>query len=362
MKDLQMDDQRVNKHLDKIKQLSKTIDHEVSIMEVCGTHTVSLMRSGVKSMLPKSIRLISGPGCPVCVTSQGYIDTACRLSLYDNVITCTYGDMLRVPGDNGSLENCQANGADVRIVYSARDAVEIAQKNPKKNIVFLAVGFETTTPPTALAIREACARKIENFYVLPAHKLVIPAMQILLSDKEINIDGFLCPGHVSIIIGADAYKPIVDEFSKPCVVAGFESEQMLSGIEKILQQIANDSPCVENVYSVAVKPGGNPHAKKLLDEFFKPADVTWRAMGILPKSGLELKEEYKKYDAREKFGVEFSQDREIPGCMCGSVIQGKMNPPQCPLFAKKCTPYAPIGPCMVSSEGTCAAWFKYSNK
>ncbi len=356
-----MNNTKIKASIENITRLCQTSGKVFSIMEVCGTHTVSLMRSGVKSMLPKNIRLISGPGCPVCVTSQGYIDAACELSLRDGIIICTYGDMVRVPGGDGSLEDCRAKGAQVKIVYSARDAVAIASANPDKSIVFLAVGFETTTPPTALAIKEARAKGIENFYILSGHKLVIPAIQILLRAGEVNIDGFMCPGHVSIVIGADAYKPIVDEFNKPCVITGFEPQQMLDGIEAIITQLVKNNIYVENVYGVAVTSSGNTIAQKLIAEVFDPADVVWRAMGTLPASGLELKGEYKKYDARAKFNIEIGQDRHIPGCRCGEVIQGKLEPSQCALFGKKCTPANPVGPCMVSSEGTCAAWYKYGS-
>ncbi len=356
-----MDNLEIKRRIETIESLCSQYAKQINIMEVCGTHTVSLMRSGIKSMLPEKLNLISGPGCPVCVTSQGYIDTACELSLGENVIICTYGDMVRVPGDVGSLEDCRGKGASVKIVYSARDALNIANQNPDKDIVFLAVGFETTTPPTALAIKEAHNRQIENFYVLTAHKLVTPAMELLLKSPDVKIDGFMCPGHVSIIIGADAYKPIVENYSKPCVVTGFEPEQMLSGILEIIRQIVENDIKVGNTYGVAVKPGGNKIAQSVIDEVFEISDQTWRAMGTIPASGLELKGEYKKYDARQKFGVEIGQDRKIPGCRCGEVIQGKLNPAQCALFGKKCTPYSPVGPCMVSSEGTCAAWFKYGN-
>ena len=356
-----MIDKAIKQRLDNIEKLCRDIGREISIMEVCGTHTVSLMRSGVKSMLPEQIRLISGPGCPVCVTSQGYIDAACQLSLKDDVIICSYGDMLRVPGDKGSLEKYKALGADVRIVYSARDAIGVAKSNLDKSVVFLAVGFETTTPPTALTIKEARAEGIDNLYMLCAHKLVIPAMEILLGAEKVNIDGFMCPGHVSVVIGADAYKVIVEKFNRPCVITGFEPEQMVAGIEAIVAQIAADDIKVENKYNIAVKDAGNVIAQNVINEVFKVSDVIWRAMGVLPKSGLELKDEYRDFDARVKFGLNIEQDKEIPGCRCGEVIQGIVNPKQCPLFGKKCSPAEPVGPCMVSSEGTCAAWYKYGS-
>lgn len=355
-----MNQQFINEKLEQIQAYCEKVD-SITLMEVCGTHTVSLMRSGVKSMLPENLRLISGPGCPVCVTGQGYIDAACELSLNPNIIICTYGDMVRVPGGDGSLEDCKAKGADVRIVYSARDAVGIAEKNPDKDIVFLSVGFETTTPPSALAIMEVKQKGIENFYIISGHKLVIPAMQALLSSGEVPIDGFVCPGHVSIILGADAYKCIVEDFNKACVVAGFEPEQMIAGIAELAREIAENDIKVENVYGVAVHNEGNKIAQKVIEQVFEPADVIWRAMGVLPMSGLELREEYSCFDAVKKFGIEVGEDRHIPGCRCGDVIQGKLEPRECPLFGVKCTQSEPVGPCMVSSEGTCAAWYKYGN-
>jgi len=332
----------------------------VQLMEVCGTHTVSLFRTGVKSLLPESLRLVSGPGCPVCVTSQGYLDTACDLAQRPDTIVCTYGDMVRVPGSRGSLADVRGRGGRVVIIYSARDAIRIAAENPAKRVVFLAVGFETTTPPTAATILEAERRGVTNLSILPGHKLVISAMTALLAAGEVPIDGFLCPGHVSIIIGTEAYEPIASEFGKPCVVAGFEPAQMLLGVLWLARQVAAGEAKVENVYPVAVKAEGNAVARDCIDQVFTPADATWRAMGTIPQSGLELREPYQHFDARRVFGVEFGPDGCPTGCRCGDVIQGKTTPAQCPHFATACTPIQPIGPCMVSSEGTCAAWYKYN--
>ncbi|MBN2210154.1 MAG: hydrogenase formation protein HypD [Sedimentisphaerales bacterium] len=331
----------------------------VRLMEVCGTHTVSLFRSGVKSLLPKQIKLISGPGCPVCVTSQGYLDVACELAGRQDVTICTYGDMVRVPGRSGSLETMRAQGAKVRVVYSPRDAVIFAAENPQRTVVFLAVGFETTTPGTAAAVIEARQKNMKNFFILPGHKLVVPAMMILLQSGEVGIDGFLCPGHVSIVIGADAYRPIVEQFGKGCVVAGFEAADMLQGILLLSRQLAEKRPAVENAYPVAVKSQGNPNALKLINDVFEPADAVWRAMGTLPMSGLKLRDKFRAFDALEHFGLTEGPDVEPPGCRCGEVIQGKVEPKECSLFRKRCTPMSPVGPCMVSSEGTCSAWYKY---
>ena len=332
----------------------------VRIMEVCGTHTVSLFRTGAKSLLPESLKLISGPGCPVCVTSQGYLDTACELAARPDVIIATYGDMVRVPGAKGSLESMRGEGAEVAVVYSALDALRIAVENPEKQVVFLGVGFETTTPATAVCLLEAEAKGIENFSILPGHKLVIPAMDALLSGGEVPVDGFLCPGHVSVIIGSGAYVPIAEGYGKACVVAGFELENMLTGILNILKQIDDGRADVENVYSAVVTEAGNIAGWNLVEKVFEPGDTEWRAMGTLPGSGLVLRDAYRGFDARERFGVEYGPDVHPPGCLCGEVIQGKVTPAECALFGEGCTPLDPIGPCMVSSEGTCSAWYKYN--
>lgn len=332
----------------------------VQLMEVCGTHTVSLFRSGVKSLMPANLRLVSGPGCPVCVTSQAYLSVACELAARPGVTVCTYGDMVRVPGPNGSLADHRAQGADVAVVYSTRDALRLAEQNPDREVVFLAVGFETTAPAAAAAVLEAENRGLHNFFILSGHKLVVPAMRALLSEGEVAIDGFLCPGHVSVIIGASAYRPIAAEFGKPCVVAGFEPRQMMNGILRLVRQVAAGEARVENVYGVAVSEAGNAVARQCVDRVFIPAAAMWRAIGVLPESGLELRAEYRWFDALERFGMTYGPDESPAGCRCGDVIQGRLSPPECALFGKSCTPSQPVGPCMVSSEGTCAAWYKYN--
>jgi len=332
----------------------------VTLMEVCGTHTVALFRSGVRSQLPAALRLISGPGCPVCVTAQGYIDAALDLALRPGVTIATYGDMVRVPGRGGSLAEARARGADLLVVYSARDAVAWAAAHPARTVVFLAVGFETTTPATAQAVLEAEAQAVDNFLVLTAHKVVVPAMLALLAgDGGVGLDGFLCPGHVSVIIGSEAYRPIVERHGKGCVVAGFEAASMLEGIARLCEMARDGTPELDNSYPVAVKPGGNPHAQALLARVFEPCDATWRALGTIPGSGLRLRPAYRRFDAAERFQLETNRDDEIAGCRCGEVIQGKTQPSECPRFGVSCTPSNPIGPCMVSSEGTCAAWYNY---
>ncbi len=343
------------------REIADTLDRcgPVALMEVCGTHTVSLFRTGARSLLPEGLRLISGPGCPVCVTSQGYLDAACELAERDDIIIATYGDMVRVPGSKGSLEDLRSRGAEVAVVYSARDALALAEREPGKQVVFLAVGFETTTPATALTVLDAARRGVNNYSILPGHKLVIPAMEALLSGGEVPVDGFLCPGHVSVIIGAEAYRPVAENFGKPCVVAGFELSGMLEGVRRLVAQHAAGESKVENVYGVVVTDEGNREAWDLVMRVFEPGDTAWRAMGELPGSGLVLREEYREFDACQRFGVEYGPDVHPPGCICGEVIQGKKLPGDCALFATGCTPTDPIGPCMVSSEGTCAAWYKY---
>jgi hydrogenase expression/formation protein HypD len=336
---------------------------EVRLMEVCGTHTVSLFRSGLKSLLPGNVRLISGPGCPVCVTTQGYLDTACELAARPEVTICTYGDMVRVPGRRGSLERMRAGGARVKVVYSAREALRTAQEEPGRETVFLAVGFETTAPATAAVLMEATEKGVGNLSVLVGHKLIVPALDAILSAGDVAIDGFLLPGHVSVIIGADAYRPVVDTYGKPCVVAGFEPVAMLRAILELVlsvnEQAAGARAKLGNAYGEAVTGAGNVVAQRLIGEVFRPAPADWRAMGTIPESGLALRGRYERFDALGRFGVEIGPDFEPEGCRCGEVIQGKARPTECGLFGAACTPADPVGPCMVSSEGSCAAWYKY---
>lgn len=343
----------------EIRALSAQIGRRIQIMEVCGTHTVSIFRSGIRSLLPPNLRLISGPGCPVCVTAQRDIDCAIELAMRPNVLIATYGDMLRVPGRRASLEMCRARGARVRVVSSAMTALRLAHENPHLDVVFLGVGFETTAPATAALLLAAEREGVRNLSVLAAHKLVVPAMAALLQSGDVPLDGFLCPGHVSVIIGARAYAPIVDEFSRPCVVAGFEPLQMLRGISHLLLQIAHGCAHLENVYAAAVTDSGNTTAQRLLSDVFVVSDAAWRELGVIPQSGLELAPRFSGFNAIERFSLERGEDEDNPACICGLVIQGRAEPTDCKLFGSGCTPLQPIGPCMVSSEGACAAWYKY---
>ena len=343
----------------RLERLCTRLEKPVRLMEVCGTHTVSIFRHGLRSLLPANLKLVSGPGCPVCVTAQRHIDAVLELAEQPSVMITTYGDMLPVPGRRGNLEAQRARGADVRVVYSIRNALNLAEQHPDRQVVFIGVGFEATAPTTAAAIREAKAAKIDNFTVMLAHKLVVPAMLALLADGQAQLDGFLCPGHVSVIIGSNAYQPIVEQHGLPCVVAGFEPQGILAGLVEIAEQLADGRAEVANVYSAAVTPQGNRVAQQLLDAVFEPVTVPWRALGDIPASGLAFRPAYQSFDALTRFGLELGEDRDPPGCLCGQVIQGRAVPADCSFFGGTCTPRHPVGPCMVSSEGTCAAWFKY---
>jgi hydrogenase expression/formation protein HypD len=328
-----------------------------TLMEVCGTHTVAIARHGLREALPAGVRLISGPGCPVCVTPQDHIDLFIALGELEGVALATFGDMVRVPGTQRSLEQARAQGVDVLVVYSPMDAVEAAARRPEKQIVFLGIGFETTAPAVALALLEAKRRELGNFSVLCAHKLIPPAMLALL-ESEVAVDGFLCPGHVSVIIGSEAYRPVAAR-GKPCVVTGFEPADVLGAVGMLLKQLAEGRSEVEVEYSRAVRPEGNPKARELLGRVFRVADARWRGLGIIPGSGYELAEEFAAFDAARRFKVEPPASEEPRGCRCGEVLKGLIDPPECSLFGKACTPRKPVGSCMVSSEGACQAWYRY---
>lgn len=339
------------------------LGRDVNLMEVCGTHTVAACRSGLHTLMPPSVRLLSGPGCPVCVTAQRYIDALVSLGQRPDVTIATYGDMIRVAGEGGSLELARSNGADVRVVTSAIEAVDIAQREPARQVVFAAVGFETTAPASAASVLEAQRRNLTNYTILPCHKLVIPAMRTLLDDPQTRIDGFLCPGHVSVIIGSDVYDEIVARYNRPCVVGGFESLQIMESVLALVNQLVDMQHARparnQNLYPQVVRPQGNPHAKAIIDRVFVPGDSAWRALGVMENSGLDLREQFAPFDAFRRFNLTLGDDREPPGCRCGEVITGRCEPTDCKLFNTVCTPIYPVGPCMVSSEGTCQAWFKY---
>jgi len=340
----------------KIKSISTK---DVRLMEVCGTHTVSIFRSGIRSVLPQTISLLSGPGCPVCVTDQGEIDAFIELARIDDVIIATFGDLMRVPGTRSSLQKESAGGRDIRVVYSTFDALEIARKNPAQKVVFLGVGFETTAPTIAAAILSAAQTGVSNFSVISAHKLVPPALEALMAAEQINIDGFILPGHVSVIIGLNAYRSFFDRHRVPCVVAGFEPTDILQAITLLVEMLEAGRPALDNAYPRAVTPEGNIKAQQILDEIFEPADACWRGIGVIPQSGLKIREQYAAHDAQKLFDVQIPDARTPKGCACGEILIGTKTPPECALYKKVCTPMDPVGPCMVSTEGTCAAYYRY---
>ncbi len=345
-----------------LSDIERAIRRKTVFMEVCGTHTVSIFRSGIRNLLPDELTLLSGPGCPVCVTSQEELDRAIALSRRDGTIIATYGDMLRVPGSGSSLEKERAAGRDIRIVYSTLDALGIAEKNSPKDVVFLGAGFETTAPASAVAVLEAENKKLHNFSLLSCHKLIPPAMKALLESGETAIDGFLCPGHVSTILGSTDYEFIAGDFKTPCVIAGFEPLDILESLLMLTRQVTSERAAVEIQYKRSVKPEGNPKARELLYRVFNRADSKWRGLGPIPSSGLKLKEEFAPFDASLKFDTGKMESYDPPGCICGDILRGVKLPFDCPLFGKRCTPDEPIGPCMVSSEGTCGAYFKYGKR
>jgi hydrogenase expression/formation protein HypD len=328
-------------------------------MEVCGSHTMAIARYGIRDVLPANVDLISGPGCPVCVTPTSYIDVAIELA--DRGVTVvTFGDMVQVPGSTSTLAGCRARGGTVEICYSPLRAIELAEAHPDREIVFLAIGFETTMAPVLSIVEHAERWGLGNVSLLTAFKLVPPALRALLADPEIRIDAFLCPAHVSAIIGADAYRPFADEYHVPCVVAGFEPLDILYGMQGILEQVTCGEAKVVNQYARVVTAGGNACAQAMMARYLEPVDAAWRGIGVLPASGLGLKPEYGRYDAERRHGVTVELGSENPACACGDVLKGKLRPPQCPLFGKACSPDHPVGPCMVSAEGTCSAYFKYT--
>lgn len=332
-----------------------------TIMEVCGTHTMSVARFGLKSLLPPNVRLVSGPGCPVCVTDQGDIDAFLALGNLPDTVLATFGDMVRVPGSFTSLERQRAEGADVRVVYAPLDAVELASQNPGKEVVFFGVGFETTMPATALALQVAARDNLNNFSVFCVHKTMPAALKALLASGEVRVSGLLLPGHVTTIIGAKAYNFIPESFSIPCAVTGFEPIDILLGIESILKQLKEGAFFVDNVYSRAVRTLANPLAQRLLAEVFQPTDAVWRGLGIIPGSGVKVHATYGRFDAALRFHevIAAVPPARPTGCRCGEVLRGVLAPPDCHLFGKPCTPSQPLGPCMVSGEGACAAAFRY---
>jgi hydrogenase expression/formation protein HypD len=344
------------------EQAQEKLGRRVVFMEVCGTHTVAISKAGLRSLLDGKLELRSGPGCPVCVTDYGDIDAMVAFGRLPGVTVGTFGDMVRVPGSQTSLEQEKARGADIRVFYSPADAVKWAEANPDREMVFLGVGFETTAPAIALSVAQARALGLKNYSVFLANKVVPPALHALLVDPELRLDGFILPGHVSAIIGRRAYDFIAEEYGLPSVISGFETLDILDALYNLLRQVLAGEARVENGYTRVVKEAGNLRAQALLDQFFEITDVSWRGFGVIPGSGLQWKPEYRDFDARVRFAPEVAEPRIPKGCRCGDLLKGKLTPRECKLFATACTPTHPVGPCMVSTEGACAAFYQYERR
>jgi len=331
----------------------------VQFMEFCGGHTHAIFQFGIRQMLPKTVRLRAGPGCPVCVTSAFDLDRAVALSAFPGIILATFGDMIRVPGSRQSLQDARAAGADVRVVYSPLDALRIAQRNPDRPVVFLGIGFETTAPTVAATLVQAEEKGVANFFLYSLHKLTLPAMRAILEAGEVALDGVIGPGHVSTVVGSDAWQPLPKEYGVPCAIAGFEPLDLLRAIDDLVAMAEDGSPAVVNAYGRSVRAEGNPVALEMMDRVFEPVVAQWRGMGTLPESGLSLRAEFAHRDALRAFPVQVEPAEEPRGCRCGDVVRGAAEPHECPLFRSVCTPARPVGPCMVSAEGACAAYYRY---
>lgn len=347
------------------KKLENRIAHlstkPARLMEFCGGHTVAIMRNGIRQLLPPNIEMLSGPGCPVCVTANQDIDRAIALSQLPGVIITTFGDMLKVPGSYSSLQKERASGSDIRVVYSTQDAMQIARDNPSRSVVFIGIGFETTAPGIATSIVQAAKEGLRNFHVLCLLKMTPPPMKALLDLGEVKLNGIVCPGHVTTIIGTQPYESYARDYGIACVVAGFEPVDILQTIEMLIEQIEQDTPRVEIAYTRGVRPEGNTIALEIMNNAFEVTDATWRGIGCIPSSGYRIRDKYEGFDAEKIFRIEPPATKEARGCRCGEVLRGVVRPPECKLYRTTCTPENPIGPCMVSSEGTCAAYYQYGD-
>jgi len=344
--------------LGELRTAAAGLDRRLTLMEVCGTHTHSVAGAGLRRMMPDRVRLISGPGCPVCVTPVEYLDRALALAALPDTVVCTFGDLMRVPSSTVSLEQARADGARVEIVYSPRDAVELARSDASLRVIFLAVGFETTVPTIAGALDEAERLGVPNFLLLPGNKTMPQVMRVLVDDPELEVDGFLLPGHVSVITGWKLFEFLTEEFGVSGVVAGFTPTDVTQGVLELVRQALDGRAEIANTYGRVVTADGNRHARELVDRYFEPSDETWRGFGVVPGSGLGLRREWAHRDA-SFIPVELPEPSEPVGCRCGDVLRGVIDPPECPLFDSGCDPETPIGACMVSSEGTCAAWWRH---
>ncbi len=343
----------------KLEQLSPS--KPLQIMEVCGGHTHTIFRFGLDKLLNDSIEFVHGPGCPVCVLPRQRINEAIEIAEQDNVIFCSYGDAMRVPGQDGNLLAAKARGADIRIVYSPLDALALAKQNPDKDVVFFAIGFETTTPPTALTLQQAARQNVTNFSVLCHHILLEPALRSVLDDENVRLNGLVAPGHVSIITGQKHYQFCNDEYQLPVATAGFEPLDFLMAIESIVDQVSNEQVDVVNCYQRAVSDSGNQLAQLAINDVFTIAQSSdWRGLGNIDESGLKLKPAYQKFDASTRYNLNPNRIAEPEGCRCANVIKGLAKPTDCPLFGKECTPANPVGALMVSNEGACSAYYQYN--
>lgn len=342
-----------------IESIQALAPEHTTLMEVCGTHTVAIARNGIRDLMPEGCRLASGPGCPVCVTSNHDIDAVIALARIPDVILTTFGDMTRVPGSTSSLLKEQADGRDVRIVYSPLDALTIAKENPDRPVVFVGVGFETTTPLVAMAIKRAAAMDLKNFSVYAAHKNMPGALDVLMGDPELKVDALILPGHVSTIIGIEPYRFLAEKYGIPGVITGFEPLDVLQGIAMLMRQLHEGRAEIENAYARGVMPEGNPVALAAIDDVFETCTATWRGLGPIKGSGYRIREQYAQFDALRRFEPEIEATQDPRGCRCGDVLRGIMAPNECPLFRTVCSPENPVGPCMVSSEGSCAAYYRY---
>ncbi len=342
-----------------VSRIHRKSSRHIRLMEFCGGHTVTIMKHGIRQLLPPTVEMLSGPGCPVCVTANQDLDRAIALAREPGVIIATFGDMLKVPGSHSSLQRVRADGADIRIVYSTLDALHIARQNRDKSVVFIGIGFETTAPTIAASILEAEEEGITNYHVLSLHKLCPPVIKALLDSGEVRLDGLICPGHVSAIIGSRPWEFVARDYGIGCVVSGFEPLDVLQSVEMLVDQLERGEPRVEIAYRRGVRPEGNLRAQELMNAIFEPSAANWRGMGVVPGSGLKLNKRYQRFDAQLAFEIDPGPTVEPKGCICGDILRGVKTPLDCKLFRGACTPEHPVGPCMVSSEGSCAGYYHY---
>ncbi len=345
-----------------VASLQRRSSKPVRMMEFCGGHTVSVFRHGLRQLMPESVNLVSGPGCPVCVTANADLDKAIAFAQVEDAIVTTFGDMFKVPGSRQSLQQAKAEGADIRMVYSTLDALAMARENPSRPVIFLGIGFETTAPTVAASVVAAKREGLANYFVHSMHKVCPPILDAILSSGTVNLQGLICPGHVSAITGAKMFQPVAEKWGIPCVVSGFEPVDLLQAVDMLVAQVEAGESRVEIAYSRGVTWEGNVHAQRLLDEVFEPAPADWRGVGVVPDSGLALREEFAAHDAEAAFDVDPGPTIEAKGCICGNVLLGTATPADCKLYRTVCTPESPVGPCMVSSEGSCSAWYKYAGE